>query len=180
MLGDAANFGVIAGPNTTSMQFSHSTFNGNIATDNPNTTAGGNHVQFSSGTINGNFSFVGTGQTNLGMGTLNGMKNSNDATVSSAFSTITSLSTTFAGESGTSFGGSGSLTAISGTLDANGNYVFTTTANNVLQGGALTIDGTGLTAGQNVVTNVNSGPGIPNVVAVLDITPIDGLGGFEP
>src|ERR1700747_3640645 len=95
LLDEAANYGMIAGPNTTSMQFSNSTFNGNIATDNPNTTAGGNHVQFSSGTINGNFSFVGTGQTNLGMGTLNGMKNSNDATVSSAFSTITSLSTTF-------------------------------------------------------------------------------------
>ncbi len=57
-------------PNTTSMQFSNSTFNGNVATDNSRTTAGGNYVQFSSGTINGNFSFVGTAQSNLGSGTL--------------------------------------------------------------------------------------------------------------
>jgi hypothetical protein len=168
MLGDAANFGVIAGPTTTSMQFSNSTFNGNVATDNPTTTAGGNYVQFSSGTINGNFSFVGTAQNNLGSGTLNGMKIANDATVSSAFNTISSLSATFAGEDGTatSFGGSGSLAASSGTLDANGNHVFTTTASNFLAGGALTIDGTGLLPGQDVVINVtgNSNVALKNLL----------------
>jgi hypothetical protein len=103
MLGDAVDFGIIAGPNTTSMQFSNSTYNGNVATDNPNTTAGGNYVQFSSGTINGNFSFVGTAQTNLGSGTLNGSEIANDSRVSAAYGTISSLSITFAGETGKSF-----------------------------------------------------------------------------
>jgi len=45
VLGVAANYGIIAGPNTTSMQFSNSTYNGNVATDNSGTTAGGNYVQ---------------------------------------------------------------------------------------------------------------------------------------
>ncbi len=139
-LGDAYNFGFIAGPNTTSIQISNSVFNGNVATDNPNTTAGGNYVQFSSGTINGDFSFVGTAQTNLGSGTLNGNKIANDSTVSSAYNTILSLSNNFAGQSGTSFGGSGAITATSGT-NHGGNYFFTTTASNFLQGGALTITG---------------------------------------
>jgi hypothetical protein len=150
-IGAAANYGIIAGPNTTSMQFSNSTYNGNVATDNSSTTAGGNYVQFSSGTINGNFSFVGTAQTNLGSGTLNGSNIANDSNVSSAYNTISSLSSTFAGEAGLSFGGSGSLTASTGTQDAAGNYVFTTTANNFLSGGALTLTGT---ASDYVVINV--------------------------
>jgi hypothetical protein len=142
-LGEAANYGIIAGPGTKSMQFSNSTYNGNVATDNSATTAGGNYVQFSSGTINGNFSFVGTAQTNLGAGTLNGSKIANDVRVSSAYNTISSLSTTFAGEAGTTFlAGAQTLNATSGTLDASGNRVFTTTAANFLSSGALTINGT--------------------------------------
>jgi hypothetical protein len=102
-----------------------------------------NYVQFSSGTINGNFSFVGTAQTNLGAGTLNGSKIANDVRVSSAYNTISSLSTTFAGEAGTTFlAGAQTLNATSGTLDASGNRVFTTTAANFLSSGALTINGT--------------------------------------
>jgi hypothetical protein len=49
VLGEAAFFGIIAGPDTHSMQFNSSTYNGNVATDNSSTTAGGNYVQFSSG-----------------------------------------------------------------------------------------------------------------------------------
>jgi hypothetical protein len=134
------------------MQFSNSTYNGNVATDNSGSTAGGNYVQFSSGTINGNFSFVGTAQTNLGSGTLNGAKISNDANVSSAYTTISNLSATFAGEAGTTFvAGAQTLNATSGTLDGGGNYVFTTTAANFLSSGALTINGT---ASQYVVIDV--------------------------
>jgi hypothetical protein len=152
VLGVAADFGVIAGPNTTSMQFSNSTYNGNVATDKPNTTAGGNYVQFSSGTINGNFSFAGPAQTNLGSGTLNGSKIASDPNVSAAYTTISNLSTTFAGEAGTTFGaGAQTLSATSGKLDSSGNYVFTTTANNFLSNGTLTISGT---ANQYVVINV--------------------------
>lgn len=151
-LGTAANYGVIAGPNTTSMQFSNSTFNGNVATDNSTTTAGGNYVQFSSGTINGNFSFVGTAQTNLGSGTLNGSKIANDANVATAYTTITNLSTQFAAESGTSFGsGAQTLLATNGILDSSGNHVFQTTASNFLQGGTLTINGS---SSQYVVVDV--------------------------
>src|SRR5262249_9544992 len=39
-LGLAANYGAIAGPNTTKMNLNNSTYNGNVATDNPTTTAG--------------------------------------------------------------------------------------------------------------------------------------------
>jgi PEP-CTERM motif-containing protein len=152
VLGEAAFYGIIAGPDTHSMQFSNSTYNGNVATDNSSTTAGGNYVQFSSGTINGNFSFVGTAQTNLGSGTLNGSKIANDANVSSAYNTISNLSTTFAAEAGTTFvAGAQTLNATSGTLDGGGNYVFTTTAANFLSSGALTINGT---ASQYVVIDV--------------------------
>jgi hypothetical protein len=150
-LGEAAFYGAIAGPNTHSMQFSNATYNGNVATDNSGTTAGGNYVQFSSGTINGNFSFVGTAQTNLGSGTLNGGKIANDANVASAYNTIASLSSTFAAQSGTSFTGSGALNATSGTLDGTGSYVFTVSASNFLNGGALTITGG---ATDSVVINV--------------------------
>jgi PEP-CTERM motif len=151
VLGGAANYGIIAGPNTTSMQFSNATYNGNVATDKSNTTAGGNYVQFSGGTINGNFSFAGTAQTNLGAGTLNGSKIANDPNVSAAYSIISNLSTTFAGEAGTAFGGSGTLNATSGLADGGGNFVFTTAAGNFLQAGALTINGT---ASQYVVVDV--------------------------
>jgi PEP-CTERM motif-containing protein len=152
VLGEAAFYGIIAGPDTHSMQFSNSTFNGNVATDNSSTTAGGNYVQFSSGTINGNFSFVGTAQNNLGSGTLNGSKIANDANVSSAYNTISNLSTTFASEAGKSFSaGAQTLTASSGTQDSAGNFVFTTTAQNFLSSGALTISGS---ATDYVVINV--------------------------
>src|SRR5579871_1265009 len=119
VLGSAADFGFIAGPNTKSIQISNSTFNGNVATDVGNPAS--NYVQFSSGTINGNFDFVGSdNQASLGSGTLNGSVNTNVSAVSSAYTTITNLSNTFASESGTSFGGSGTLTDTSGTLDGSG------------------------------------------------------------
>ena len=150
---DASNsqYGIIAGPGTNSMQFSNSTFNGNVATDNPTTTPGGNYVQFSSGTIIGNFSFVGLPQTNLGAGTLIGSRIGNDSGVSTAYNSIAALSNTFAGEAGTPFSGAGTLNASNGTVDPSGNFVFTTTASNFLNAGALVINGT---AGQNVVLNV--------------------------
>lgn len=150
LLGDAASYGFIAGPNTKSIQISNSTFNGNGATDVSN--PGSNYVQFSSGTINGNFDFVGAdNQASLGAGHLNGTIKTHVAAVGTAYTTITNLSNTFAGEAGTSFGGSGALTASNGILDASGNRVFTTTANNFLQSGALTITGS---ASDYVVINV--------------------------
>src|SRR5579871_2616771 len=140
VLGSAADFGFIAGPNTKSIQISNSTFNGNVATDVGNPAS--NYVQFSSGTINGNFDFFGSdNQASLGSGTLNGMINTNVSDVGFAFTPITNLSTMFAGEMGTSFTGSGTLMATSGTLDSSGNRVFTTTAAQFLQGGTLTVNG---------------------------------------
>jgi PEP-CTERM motif len=122
-----------------------------LLTDNSGTKAAGNYVQFSSGTITGNFSFADTAQTNLGSGVLKGNKIANDANVASAYNTISTLSHTFANQTGTSFGGSGTLDATSGTLDATGSYVFTTSASNFLHNGALTINGS---ATDSVVINV--------------------------
>lgn len=139
-IGNAASYGFIVSPTATSVQISNSTFFGNAGVDDPN--PGSNYVQFSSGTINGNFDFVGAdNQASLGSGTLTGSIHTNVAAVGSAYTTITNLSNTFAGESGTSFGGSGTINASSGILDGTGNEVFTTTASNFLQGGALTING---------------------------------------
>jgi hypothetical protein len=152
IIGAASGYAFISSPNATGVQLSNSTYNGNAGVANPNTTAGGNYVQFSSGTINGNFDFAGTAQTNLGSGTLTGTKNGNVSAVTSAYSTIANLATTFAAEPGTSFpSGTQTLTAGSGSLDVSGNFVFTTTANNFLQGGVLTISGS---ASQYVVINV--------------------------
>jgi hypothetical protein len=121
-LGDAVDFGVIAGPNTKSIQFSNSVFNGNIGVAKTNTTAAGNYVQFSSGTINGNFDFSGTAQTNLGAGTLNGIKNSNVAAVTSAYNQISTLSSTFGSVSGTAFDQNASALMASNGALVNGNY----------------------------------------------------------
>jgi hypothetical protein len=134
-LGLAANYGIIAGPNTTSMNFSNSTYNGNVATDNPTTTAGGNYVKFTSGTINGNFDFVGTAQTNLGAGTLNGSKNSNVGAVASAYNTITNLSTNFAAvPNATTLPTSGTVNASAGATNTGFGTTrfFTTTTGNFL------------------------------------------------
>jgi hypothetical protein len=149
-LGDAANYGVIDGPHATDFVATTATIDGNVAIGSSSTTTHGSYVQFNSGTINGSFSFVGTAQTSLGAGTLNGSKIANSSNVSLAYGTVANLSSTFATESGTSFNGDGTIQATSGTLHA-GDYVFTTTANEFLQGGALTINGT---ASDYVVINV--------------------------
>ena len=149
--GTNSQYGIIAGPNTSEMQLSSSIYNGNVATDNPTTTPSGNYVRFRSGTINGNFSFVGLPQLNLGGGTLVGSRIGGDSGVSTAYNSIANLSNTFAGESGTASLGSGVLNASNGIVDGSGNFVFTTTASNFLSGGNLTINGT---ANQNVVLNV--------------------------
>jgi hypothetical protein len=154
-LGLAANYGAIAGPNTTSIVFNNSTYNGNVATDNPTTTAGGNYVKFSSGTINGNFDFVGTAQTNLGAGTLTGSKNSNVSAVATAYNTITNLSTSFAAApSATTLATSGTVNASTGATNSGFGTTrfFTTTTGNFL-GGALVINGS---SSDYVVINVTA------------------------
>jgi hypothetical protein len=138
-LGAAGLYGMIAGPNTTSVQFSNSIIHANVATDVPGTTAGSNYVEMSGGTIDGNFSFAGTAQSNLGAVAMSGTKISNDALVTSAYNTVFNLSNTFAGEPGAPLG-SGTVNASSGILDSTGNRVFTTTASSFLSS-PLTING---------------------------------------
>jgi len=148
-LGAASNFAIIAGPGAKSFQSSNSVINGNVGIDFSGTIAGGNYVQFSSGTINGDFDFAGAAQNSLGAGTLTGVKNANDANISSAYNTISSLSSAFALETGNSIS-SNMLDATSGHVDGNGNFVFTTTASGFLSSD-LTISG-GIN--QSVVINV--------------------------
>jgi choice-of-anchor A domain-containing protein len=165
-LGQAGNYGVIAGPNTTSIQFSNETLNSNVgAAASP--TPGGNYVQFSSGTITGNFDFAGTAPSSLGSGAVDGNINSNVAAVTSAYSTLTQLSNTFAAETGTALAGSGSVDATTGKLDITGNFVFTGTTSTFLQSGALTINGT---ANQYVVINITDNANQVQLKNLLNLT----------
>jgi hypothetical protein len=153
-LGQAANYAAIAGQNTTHFTISgNSTVSGNIATNNSTTTAGGNYVAFSSGTINGNFDFTGTAQNNLGGGTLTGTKDSNVPAVGSAYTTISNLSALFSGEAGNTFTSLGVINAESGKQDSSSNYVFTATTSTFLQRGSVVINGS---ASDYVVINVGN------------------------
>jgi len=152
-LGQAANYGAIAGPNTTNFTVNDATINGNVATNVSNTTAGGSYVAFTSGTINGNFDFSGTAQTNLGGGTITGSQNSNVAAVGTAYATISNLSILFSGEAGTNFPTLSTVNAESGTQDGAGNYVFTASTSTFLQRGAVVINGS---ASDYVVINVGN------------------------
>jgi PEP-CTERM motif len=165
-LGQAGNYGVIAGPNTTNVQFSAETLNGNVATA-ASPTPGGNYVQFSSGTITGNFDFAGTAPSHLGAGSVDGSINSNVAAVTSAYSTLTALSNTFKSETGMILAGSGSVAASSGTMDSSGNFVFTGSTKTFLQSGALTINGT---ASQYVVINITDSAQQIQLKNVLHLT----------
>ena len=142
---------------------SGSIVNGNVATDKSSTTAGGNYVAFSSGTINGNFDFSGTAQTNLGGGTLNGVSQSNIAAVGSAYTTISNLSILFSGETGTNFSSLGVINAESGTKDGGSNYVFTATTSTFLQRGNVVISGS---ASDYVVINVGNTTGDNNNLTI--------------
>jgi len=162
-LGQAGNYGVIAGPNTTSVAFSQEVLNANVGiAASPTPT-----FQFTSGTITGNLDFAGTAPANLGGGAVDGSVNSNVAAVTSAYNTLATLSNTFAAETGTTLAGNGMVQATSGVLDSSGNYVFTGSTSTFLQNGALTINGT---ASQYVVINITDNVSTIQLKHLLNLT----------
>jgi hypothetical protein len=175
-LGLAANYAAISDPNVTSVNFNNSTYNGNIGIDNPNTTANGNYVQFSSGTVHGNFDFVAQKQTQLGGGTVTGKIEGNVSAVGTAYTTIMNLSTMFAGETGQQLTtqttiNPGVVGQNPGIVDGSGNFVYMIDASDFLHHGTFAINAP---ANAYVVINV-TGNGNVNINSDLLLT-----GGITP
>ena len=152
-LGNAANFGLLfegAGGNT--LQITNVTVNGNIGVGMT-----GKATDSGPSTINGalDFSASNVGQfSNNNIGDIiTGGVAYNVATVTSALNTVNNLNTTFGSEAGTNININGSTTinASAGTLDANGNRVFNVTGFNTTNGDTITINGDA--AGDRVVLN---------------------------
>jgi hypothetical protein len=161
-IGAADQYAFISGPSVpinTAVNLNNSSYNGNVGIDNPATTAGGNYVMFSSGTVHGNFDFVGTAQTNLGGGTVTGGSvRSNISAVDSAYTTITNLSTSFAAApNATAFPATGTVNANTGMtntgLGAN-TYFFHSTVGTFLNNMPVVINGAST---DYVVINVTGG-----------------------
>lgn len=149
---DASNYAVLfegAGGNT--LQITNVTVNGNVGVG-----LTGQATVSGPSDINGaiNFSAANTGQfsNNNGSNMITGGVSFNVAAVTSALNTVNTLNTTLGAEAGTNIAINGSTTinASAGVLDANGNRVFNVTGFNTTNGDTLTINGDG---GDSVVLN---------------------------
>jgi hypothetical protein len=150
---------------------------------------GGNTLQITNITVNGNVGVGGTGQmTDSGPSTINGQINFsalntgqfsnnnasnvitggvsfNVAAVGSALTSLSSLNSTLGAEAGTAISilGNTTINASAGKLDASGNMVFTVTAFNTTNSNVLTINGDGV---HNVVLNFTSSTNFNNQVVL--------------
>jgi PEP-CTERM motif-containing protein len=152
-IGLAANYGLLfegAGGNT--LQITNVTVNGNIGVGMT-----GKATDSGPSTINGrlDFSASNTSQfsNNNASNVITGGVNYGVGVVTMALSTVNSLNTMLGSEAGTSININGNTTinASAGILDANGDRVFTVTGFNTTNSNILTINGDA--AGDNVVLN---------------------------
>ena len=150
---NASSYGILfegAGGNT--LQITNVTINGNVGVG-----LTGKATDSGPSTINGslNFSASNTGQfsNNNGADIISGGVNFNVGNVSSALTDVNNLNSTLGAEAGANININGGTTinASAGTLDANGNRVFNVTGFNTTNGDTLTINGDA--AGNNVVLN---------------------------
>jgi len=150
MIGGAANYAVIA--NVGNQQF-HLTSDSGVTGNVGLLYTSSNPFALSGGTITGNVDLQGTFSGSTG-GTVTGSINQNVSALTTIYNTtLTNLSSSLGAEPGTTIpNGASSILASNGTLDANGNEVFTITANN-FSGLANTVTITG-SASQFVVINV--------------------------
>jgi hypothetical protein len=165
-LGNAANFGLLfegAGGNT--LQITNVTVNGNVGVGLTGQVNDGGPS-----TINGTiyFSAANTGQfhNNNGSNTFGGpvySSTSGPFDVTGALNTVNALNSTLGADPGTNININGSTTinASAGVLDANGNRVFTVTGFNTTNSDVLTITGS---ATDHVVLNFTSSANFNNQV----------------
>jgi len=153
MLQQAANYGLLfegAGGNT--LQITNVTVNGNVGVGNT-----GKATDSGPSTINGGLFFsaanIGQFSNNNAGNVITGGVHYNIADVTAALNYVNSLNSTLGAESGTSININHTTTinASSGILDGNGNRVFRVTGFNTTNGDILTINGDA--AHDNVVLN---------------------------
>ena len=150
---DASQYGLLfegAGGNT--LQITNVTVNGNVGVGMT-----GKATDSGPSTVNGriDFSAANTGQfsNNNASDVITGGVHYNVTTVTNALNYVNNLNTTLGAEAGTSVNihNSTTINASAGVLDANGNRVFTVTGFNTTNSDILTINGD--LAGNNVVLN---------------------------
>jgi len=150
---------------------------------------GGNMLQITNITVNGNVGVSGTGKmTDSGPSTINGQINFsasntgqfsnnnasnvisggvsyNDAAVGTALTALSTLNSTLSAEAGTPIAilGNTTINAGSGMIDGSGNSVFTVTVFNTTNSNVLTINGDGV---HNVVLNFTSSTNFNNQVVL--------------
>src|SRR5437667_6711527 len=164
-LGSAANFGLLfegAGGNT--LQITNVTVNGNVGVGMT-----GRATDSGPSTINGALDFSASNASqfsnnNIG-NIITGGVAYNFASVTSALNTVNNLNTTLGSEAGTNvnINGSTTINASAGTLDASGNRVFTVTGFNTTNSNVLTIHGSGT---DFVVLNFTSSANFNNQVSL--------------
>lgn len=168
-LGTAANFGLLfEGNGGNTLQITNVTVNGNVGVG-----LTGQATDSGPSTISGalDFSAANTGQfsNNNAADIISGGVNYNVSPVTQALNTVNSLNATLGAESGTNVAiGTGTgktltINASAGVLDAFGNRVFTVTSFNTTNSNVLTINGS---AGDYVVLNFTSSTNFNNQVVL--------------
>lgn len=179
MLGGASNFAVLyTGTAANQLSTTNTTITGNVGIGDPNgnlayLSASGpgtitGAVEYAASTVNANNSVSNT--------TITGGVTANNPAVQTALNALSTMSTTLGGETGTAQNitagnSTQTITATSGHLDGSGNYVFAVSTVNLTNGGVLTINGSGLTAGQDVVFNITaSNPNFDGAISLVGLT----------
>jgi hypothetical protein len=169
ILNQAAQYGILfEGGGGNTLQITNVTVNGNVGVGNT-----GKATDSGPSTINGGlfFSAANTGQfsNNNASNVITGGVHYSVSNVASALNWVNGLNTTLGGELGTSvnINHSTTINASAGVLDANGNRVFTVTGFNTTNSDVLTIVGDA--AHDNVVLNFTSSANFNNQVVLKGI-----------
>ncbi len=155
------NFSVLdTGTAATALSITNATIQGFVGIGDPS----GNNAYLSAttATIKGGVEYAASainGSNSVTSSSIAWGVTANNSAVQSTLTALSTLSTTLGGESGaaqniTAGSSTQTITASTGTLDSSGNYVFTVSTVSLSNGGVLTINGSGLSASQDVVFNI--------------------------
>lgn len=174
----ATNFAVLdTGGGVAALDITNATVTGFVGIGDPN---GNDAYLVASGSkVNGGVEYAASainGSNSVTASTISWGVTANVAAVQSALTAVSSFSTTLGGETGTSQNitagaGTQTITATSGTLDASGNYVFTVGTVSLSNGGVLTINGSGLSASQDVVFNISASVALDGSINLVGLSP---------
>ena len=142
--------------------------NGNVGLGDPGLPPSAPQLQVNNpGSVNGNVLFAGTVNNNSN-GAITGTVTGGNASVTTALNAVNTVSSALGSESGSGTSvtvslsgnnGSQTIQADTGHLDLSGNYVFNVTSFTLNNHNTLTIDGTGMQAGTDVVFDFGAGVG---------------------